>query len=169
MPDDLFSRGMAWLVNKQRRHCSRPVVYERVDPDGGPPRLIPVPAVLGQHGASAEASVQPIRIDSDDIDFLIAAADLVLDGQPVEPRVDDRIRMEANGRVRVYEVLPRGNDPRYRGGNTPWRWSDPQQTIRRIRGKLVDECPMPAKRPRKTPRVHRAGHSKERGGEDAGQ
>ena len=142
----VLDRGMAWLAAKQRRHCARPVVYERADPEGGSSRMIPVPAVLGMPGASGEASLEPFRIDSADIDFLIAAADLALDGRPVEPRVDDRVRMEANGRMCVYEVLPRANDPRYKGGNTPWRWSDPQQTIRRVHARLVDEIPLSEER-----------------------
>lgn len=131
MPD-LMERAMAWLARMQRRHFAVPVVYERRPRDRGRTRSIPCLAVLGRPGATGEESVAAIRIDADELDFLIAAAELALRGRRFAPRTDDRIVLTRNGARCVYEVLPRGDGP-------PWRWSDPQKTIRRIHGKLSEE------------------------------
>ena len=125
---DMMSRGMAWLGRMRLRHCSVPVIYERAGDTEAETRRFQVMAALGRPGAEAETSVESLRIDTDDIDFLIAAADLALDGVPFEPGRDDRIILAANGQTHVYDLLPRGGDP-------PWRWSDPQKTTRRIHGR----------------------------------
>ena len=101
---------MSWLALKQRRHL----------------------AVLGRTEATGEASVDSVRVDAEGVDFLIAAADLAFGRQEVEPRADDRVYLMRDGRTLVYEVLPQS------GGSPPWRWSDPQRTIRRIAAKLID-------------------------------
>ncbi len=135
MPGDLMERGMAWLARMQRRHFAVPVTYERpsgAHGESGEAIRIDCPAVLGQPGATGEESVAAIRIDADELDFLIAAADLVHCGRWLEPKPDDRIVFTRHGVTRVYEVLPRGGGP-------PWRWSDPQKTIARIHAKLSEE------------------------------
>lgn len=133
---DLMSRGMRWLARWQRRHLAVPVVYERPASPGVRALLLSVPAVLGGAGATSDTSVGPMRLDADDVDFLIAEADLRADGVPVEPRADDRVYRSLDGTTHVYEVLPRG-------GDKPWRWSDPQRTIRRIHARHVDDYPTP--------------------------
>lgn len=140
MPD-MMSRGMAWLASRQRAHLARPVVYERADPDGGAARAVAAMAVLGRTGATGEGTVAPIRVDTTDLDFIIPAADLTLDGRTFEPRVDDRILLRVDGTIRVYEIMPLGSDPRYGGSRTPWQWSDPQHTLMRIHARLTDEYP----------------------------
>ncbi len=134
--NDLMARGMVWMRAQQRRCATVPAMYERADRGGGEPRLIAVRAVLGRPGAVGDKSVEPVRIDANDLDFLISAADLSLDGEPIEPRPDDRLLVTLNGRACVYEVLPGGEGP-------PWRWSDPQRTVRRVHARLVDEAPSP--------------------------
>ncbi len=124
MPD-LMAKGAAWLARMRRRHCSVPVVYERAGATEAETRRFAVPAALGRPEAEAEASVPSLRIDAGDLDFLVAAADLALDGVPFEPGRDDRIVLTAGGQTHVYHLLPQGGDP-------PWRWSDPQKTTRRI-------------------------------------
>jgi hypothetical protein len=69
-----------------------------------------------------------------DMDFLIAAADLMLDGQPLIPTRGDTILVTAGESVETYEVLPYGNEP-------AWRWADPHQSILRIHGKHIDDEP----------------------------
>ena len=130
---DLMSRGVAWL-SKTLRHCAGvPVLYERPATDGRRrARRVVVMAVLGRAEATGEASVEPVRLDAEAVDFLVATADLVFGRQMVEPRTDDRVYLERDGRTLVYEVLPPS------GGNPPWRWSDPQRTIRRIHAKLTE-------------------------------
>lgn len=138
MPD-MMGRAMTWLSRKRRQFLARPVLYERCDDQGEILWQLTVPAVLGGADATGEASVEPVRIDAADLDFLIAARDLRYDGEPVEPTTDDRIYSYTNGRAHAYEILPRGN--------TPWRWSDPQKTNIRIHTRLVDDSPAPEASP----------------------
>ena len=130
---DMMSRGMAWLARMGQRHAAVPVVYERPGEGRRRARRVEVMAVLGRAEATGEASVEPVRVDANGVDFLVAAADLVFGRQAVEPRSDDRVYLNRGGRTLVYEVLPRTS------GNPPWRWSDPQRMIRRIHAKLIDE------------------------------
>ena len=129
---DMMSRGMAWLARMGRRHAAVPVVYERPGVEGRRARRVTLMAVLGRAEATGEASVDPVRVDAEGVDFLVAAADLVFGRREVEPRADDRVYLKRDGRTLVYEVLPST------GGAPPWRWSDPHRTIRRISAKLVD-------------------------------
>ena len=130
---DMMSRGMAWLARMGQRHAGVPVVYERPAGEGRcRARRVAVLAVLGRAEATGEASVAPVRVDAEGIDFLVTAADLVFGRREVEPRSDDRVYVKRGGRTLVYEVMPRVP------GETPWRWSDPQRTIKRISAKLVE-------------------------------
>jgi len=128
----IMDRGVTWLALKQKRHLAIPVVYERPAGEGRRrARRVSVLAVLGRAEMTGENSVAPVRVDAEGIDFLIAAADLVFGRDEVEPRADDRVYLKRGGRTLVYEVMPRVS------GEPPWRWSDPQRTLRRISGKLV--------------------------------
>ena len=128
---DMMSKGMAWLGRKRRRYCSVPVIYERAGATPEEAWRFRVMAALGRSGAEAEGSVPSLRIDAGDMDFLIAAADLAMDGVPIEPGRDDRIILAAGGRTHVYDLLPRGGDP-------PWRWSDPQKNTMRVHARCAD-------------------------------
>lgn len=70
-----------------------------------------------------------------DMDWIIPAADLVLNGEPTEPRRGDRITFEvgAYGEEQLFEVMPFGG-----GEEPPWRWSDPYQTIARVHTKRIN-------------------------------
>ena len=133
---DMMARGMAWFARMGQRHAAIPVVYERppshANTGSRRARRVTVLAVLGRPDATGEASVEPVRVDAEGVDFLVSAADLVFGRQMVEPRTDDRVYLKRDGRILVYEVMPRTS------GSPPWRWSDPQQTIRRISAKRVD-------------------------------
>ena len=129
----LMDRGMTWLTLVQKRHLAIPVMYERPAGEGRTrARRVSVLAVLGRAEATGEDSIAPVRVDAEGIDFLIAAADLTFGRQEVEPRADDRVYLMRGGKTLVYEVMPRVS------GEPPWRWSDPQRTIRRVSAKLVD-------------------------------
>ena len=132
MPD-LMSRAMTWLSRKQRQFLSRSVLYEHYDDEGVILWQRMIPAVLGHADALGEASVEPVRIDANEIDFLIAADDLRMESDPIEPGANDRVYLIAAGRTCRYEVMSRGG--------ALWRWSDPQQTIRRVFAKLTDDYP----------------------------
>jgi glycerophosphoryl diester phosphodiesterase len=63
-------------------------------------------------------------------DFLIAAVDLVLAGEIVEPLPGDQIKEAAGGKVLVYVVMGPGKEP-------CWRWSDPYRRTLRVHTKQV--------------------------------
>ena len=64
-------------------------------------------------------------------DFLVRAADLVLDGQKTLPERGDRVHETQDGTVYIYEVMAPGREPHY-------RFSDPYRRTLRIHTKLVD-------------------------------
>ena len=125
----LMERGMSWLAAKQRKYCGVPAVYVRMNRDGGEASRHAVTVVPARPAASGDLTVEPIRVNADEFDFLITAADL-----PFDPRAEDRILVTRAGKTDAHAVLPRGDSP-------SWRWSDPQRTIRRIHTRLVDSMP----------------------------
>lgn len=65
-------------------------------------------------------------------DFIIAAADLAVGGVPIVPQAGDMITQTTPTGTADFRVLSVG-------GSTPWRWSDPQQRLRRVHTKQVGE------------------------------
>ena len=121
---DLLGQAAAWLDDQRVRHLSRPVTYAR-----------------GEHSVEVQAAIGHTAFEVDDgtgvleqyesRDFIVRAADLVLDGASVTPARGDRIREEQDGMVYVYEVMAPGREP-------CWRYSDPHRRALRIHTKLVD-------------------------------
>lgn len=120
---NLLADGAAWLSGQRHAHLASTVVYER-----------------GVHSVEAAATIGRTvfevadeagfisRIESRD--FIVRAADLVLNGAAVLPQRGDRVRETVGPRVFVYEVLsPAGEDV--------WRFSDPQRTDVRVHTKFV--------------------------------
>ena len=70
------------------------------------------------------------RIEWTDMDFLIAAVDMEIDGNPVTPRRGDMVYMAQGGGTLAYAVMPYGSDP-------CWRWCDPGQSMMRVHTKLI--------------------------------
>ena len=64
-------------------------------------------------------------------DFLILAADLVLDAMPALPQRGDRIRETQGGTTFVYEVTAPGKEP-------CWRFSDAWRKTLRVHSKQID-------------------------------
>jgi hypothetical protein len=125
---DLLKDGLAWLTTQLKASASQPVTYVRGSD------MIAVYATLGQKLLKLDDGLGGVRMEWTDMDFLIAAADLVLDGQPLIPTRGDTILVTAGESVETYEVLPYGNEP-------AWRWADPHQSILRIHGKHIDDEP----------------------------
>lgn len=70
-------------------------------------------------------------VEIDNRDYLIAAADLEIDGQPIEPQHGDMIEETLRGKLVRFEVIPdRGRC---------WRFSDPAQSEYRIHTQCVAE------------------------------
>lgn len=114
-----YSDALLNAIRTARQVAGVPVTYRQ----GGV--SVEVTAVVGKH---------PFRVDEPEggalyietRDYLVAQADLVHAGQPIEPRDGDRIE-EAG---RVYQVVSVGGEP-------PYRWSDPAQQELRIHTQLV--------------------------------
>lgn len=110
---DLLASGAAWLEQQRTKHLTSNVMYVRSDVQ------VAVPATIGRTKYEADDG-HVVRVEFTDRDYLILAADLVLDGQPSEPQRGDVIR-EGN---REFEVLD-------------WRYSDPYRVTLRITAAAV--------------------------------
>jgi len=120
---DLLEQASAWLDGKRKAHLSRPVMYCRGE------QSVEVRATIGRT-VFETADAYGVVEHSESRDFLILAADLVLDGQAVLPERGDRIRETQDGKVYVYEVMAPGKEPE-------WRWSDGYRRTLRIHTKQV--------------------------------
>lgn len=121
---DLLERAIVWLEGQRVRHLGRQVIYQR----GGD--SVTVVATLGRSTFELDDGAGAVlRVESRD--FIISAADLVLDAQPAEPRSGDRIIQAAEGTLWVYEVTAIGGEP-------AWRWCDPYHRAMRIHTKQID-------------------------------
>ena len=121
---DLLHFGSDWLADKLKEHASRPVVYRRGTSE------VTVAATLGRTLLKLDDGFGGVRLEWTDRDFLIPAADLVLDGQAVLPERGDQVREVQAGKTFVFEVMAPGSEP-------PWRWSDAFRKLLRIHAKQV--------------------------------
>lgn len=118
---DLLADGAAWLAGVRATHAAATVVYSR-----GADSV----ELAATRGASDVEEVDETGgyLKTEAADWIIRAADLVLDGSAVRPARGDRITHAG----RVYEVMPFGGEPE-------WRWADRSQLCMRIHTKLVEE------------------------------
>lgn len=119
---DLIESGVGWLKDKLKAHASRQVVYRRGTIQTS------VQATVGRTLLRLSDSYGQVRMVWTDRDFLIPAADLILDGNPTLPRRGDEIVETVGSETHVYVVLAPGDEPE-------WRWSDPYKTVLRIHTK----------------------------------
>lgn len=124
---DLLQRGLAWLDDQRHAHLTQTVLYVRVTE-----RASYVVALLATIGKTEFEQADEFgvvhRLQSRD--FLIRAADLVLNGELTLPKAGDRIRETVGAQTFVYEVLAPGGEP-------PWRYSDPYRKTLRVHTKHV--------------------------------
>lgn len=121
---DLLSTGAAWLSKVRKDHASRTVTYKR-----GADEV----ELEATKGASPHSSKDQYgfayRVKS--VDWLLTAADLILDGSETTPQRGDIIEEVIDGTTFTYEVMPFGEDPE-------WRWSDvPAHTTMRVHTKEI--------------------------------
>lgn len=122
---DLLKSGLAWLTGQLAANASQSVIYRR----GGAEAT--VRATVGQKLLRLQDLDGGIRMEWTDLDLCIPAADLVVNGVPIEPERGDEVRVtRADGVVETFEVHAFGNEP-------PWRWSDPHRSMARVHLKLV--------------------------------
>lgn len=122
---DMLEQAATWLDGIRRDHASQTVIYERDD------RLVEVAATIGQKSYEvADSCGASVWVES--TDFVITAADLVIAGVLTLPEAGDRIRMEAGGVVRIFEVMAPGGDMSH------YTAADPYRTAWRVHSKHVD-------------------------------
>ncbi|TVQ33884.1 MAG: hypothetical protein EA376_01230 [Phycisphaeraceae bacterium] len=126
---DLLEQGSAFLEDQRHAHMTRPVVYARGVVS------VEVQATVGRTIFDQQDQFGVIH-RSEMRDYLVRAANLVLDGEQATPRAGDRVRENVDGRVLVYEVMA----PGAQGGNEPpFRFSDPFRRTLRIHTKFIGE------------------------------
>jgi hypothetical protein len=137
---DLLEQASAWLDRMRAAHMSRPVTYCRpgTGEDSEGEQSVEVQATVGRT-VFETADAYGVVERSESRDFLVTAADLVLDGQAVLPERGDRIRETQvatgdspgrDGKTFVYEVMAPGKE-------SPWLWSDLYRRTLRIHTKQV--------------------------------
>ena len=112
---DLLQSGLDWLEGQRRQHMTRTVVYGRGD------LTVTVPATVGSTRFENDDGYGLV-VEQEMRDYIVAASDLVLDGQAVTPEIGDEVREERGSQTFVYEVMTLGPEPHYRAcdpaGNT---------------------------------------------------
>jgi hypothetical protein len=122
---DLLDRASAWLDGMRVKHASRLVLYQRGASS------VSIAVGIGRTTFQVDNGTGVIET-FESRDFLILAADLVLDGLAALPKAGDRIR-ETGGddsTSYIYEVLAPGTEP-------AWRYSDPYRRTLRIHTKQI--------------------------------
>ena len=120
---DLLENASAWLDAQRLKFMSHTVTYQRGEVS------VDVRAMLGKTVFEINDGYGLIeKVESRD--YLVPAADLVLDGETTLPARGDRIRETDRGKVFVYEVMAPGKEPHF-------RFSDPYRRTLRIHTKLV--------------------------------
>lgn len=120
---NLLETGADWFENMRVRFMTVPVTYCR---DAA---TAEVRATIGRtvFEVSHEYGVFEKYISRD---YIIAAGELLLNGEPILPARGDMIRETRDGRTYVYEAMAPGNEP-------CWRWSDSFRRSLRIHTKQI--------------------------------
>lgn len=120
---DILEDGARWLEDQRLKFMSRKVIYRRAAAS------IEVNATVGKTVFEIDNG-SGVRERIEARDYLIAANELVLGGNPALPKRGDHIRETQGLTVFVYEVLAPGKEPE-------WRYSDPYRQTLRIHTKFV--------------------------------
>ena len=120
MPD-LLGNAMRWLEAQRRKHLTVPVIYRLGD------QSVELPATIGRTVFKVSDDYGRYQyIESRD--YLVTAADLVLNGETTLPESGDEI--VENGQI--YEVMAPNGEPE-------WRYSDSSRQCLRIHTKHIGE------------------------------
>jgi len=121
---DRLQEASDWLEQKRTQYASRVVCYARGV------QSVDVAATVGKTTFEVDDGYG-VLARHESRDFLVLAAELMLEGQTVLPERGDRIRETQGRQVFVYEVTAPGKEP-------CWRYSDPYRKTLRIHTKNVD-------------------------------
>ena len=121
---DFLDKAEERLSGLLKKFASRKVRYSRKMASGE------VDATVGKTEFEAFSPETGLVVHAETRDYLIQAADLVLNGERVLPEVGDRIREELAGKTIVCEVMAPQGQPQF-------RWCDPSRTTLRVHAKQV--------------------------------
>lgn len=126
----MLTAGLSWLTGRLRAHVSQPVTYVRGND------AIEARATLGRKLLKLDDGGGGTRLEWTDMDFMIPASDLEINGSPIVPQRGDLVYLSAGGELQGYEVHP------YGGTEPCWRWCDPKQSMLRIHTKEMsaEDC-----------------------------
>lgn len=124
---DLLQKGLAWLDDQRHAHMTQTVLYVRDGENAS--YTVELLATIGRTEFE-QADEFGIVHKLQSRDFLIRAADLVLNSALTLPKAGDRIRETVGAQTFVYEVMAPGGEP-------PWRYSDPYRQTLRIHTKHI--------------------------------
>jgi len=103
---DLLQQGLGWLEEQRRAHLSRTVTYRRGS------STVDVLATVGATRFEADDGSGMV-VEMESRDYLIAAVDLVFDGQQVLPERGDQVLETRDGVTHVYEVMDLGPEKHF--------------------------------------------------------
>lgn len=118
---NLLQKASDWLEDQRTRHAASTVQYVR----GG--RSVDLPATIGKTLFEVDDGYG-VLVRHESRDFLVLAANLAIDGQPIVPERGDRIRESQGNATFIYEVTAPGKEP-------CWRYSDGFRKTLRIHTK----------------------------------
>ena len=124
MPD-LLKTASDWLTGTLKASVSQPIALRRGSV------AIDLSATLGSTEWTSD-QLEGISETWESLDFLVEAADVVLDGERIEPRSGDKIEHCTGGTTVLYEVLSQPGVP-------PFSYSDPNRVGLRIHTKRVSK------------------------------
>lgn len=125
---DMLQAGSAWLSGQMQVHAAQAVTYRRGDATVG------LDATIGRTEFEVFDNDLASIVKVESRDFIVAAADLVLEDAAQVPKKGDQIvEVGADGKTRTYEVM----SPAPRTAH--WRWSDPYHERMRIHTKLTKQ------------------------------
>jgi hypothetical protein len=120
---DMLETGVTWLNQQRNAHMVKSVTYRRGQSS------VSVSATNGRTQTKTIGD-DAVEVSGQVDDWIINAADLVLDGRQVCPESGDQIRETVGSQTFVYEVRKLGNVSGIGDGET-WRFSDAfKQSIR---------------------------------------
>ena len=120
---NVLEQGSQWLSDQIDHYAASSVLYRRGS--------LTVPVQAGKGRSTFELTdTSGILVEIESRDFLISAANLLLDEMPILPEVGDRIIETVGGKLHAYEVSNFGAEQ-------PYRFCDPYRYKLRIHTRYV--------------------------------
>lgn len=122
---DMMATGIDWLAGQLKANASKTVTYRRRQ------LSVSLSATIGRTTFETADDFGVVQ-QTESRDFIVEAADLILDGEQTLPMRGDLIEETVAGETHVYETLPLP-------GEQLWRYSDPHRVMLRIHTKLAEK------------------------------